>query len=100
MGDWTLTVLRHLRVYGPCSVRDLASKIPLHGHPLETLPAKLRAAYNRQAVYRAVYELRRVGLAERLAEESYDVTEKGRLFLAEWVPAGVRRKQPVLFEGC
>ena len=55
-----------LRIHGPCSICDLAE----HVH------------HERQAVYSAVYQLRRDGLADRLGPASYDVTEAGRAHLA------------------
>lgn len=55
-----------LRIYGPCSNVELARKL----------------GRDREAVYRAVYELREMGLAERTGEASYDVTEAGRASLA------------------
>jgi hypothetical protein len=62
-----LRVLWGLRIHGPLSICDLTDRI---GHD------------DRQAVYAAVYRLRRDGLADRLGPASYDVTEQGRAFLA------------------
>lgn len=58
-------VLWGLRIYGPCSVLDLSR----------------HTNRERESVYGAVYQLRTLGLADRLGEASYDITEMGRLAL-------------------
>jgi Mn-dependent DtxR family transcriptional regulator len=68
-----------LRIYGPCSNVSLAEKL----------------GRDREAVYGAVYELRELGLVDRLGPASYDVTEAGRAALA----APAERQQTLFGEG-
>jgi predicted transcriptional regulator len=75
-----------LRIYGPCSNVELARKL----------------GRDREQVYGTVYKLRDLGLAERLGEASYDVTEAGRAALAapaegDATPASPREFQGTLF---
>lgn len=72
-----------LRVYGPCSIAELAGKI----------------GRERESVYRAVYELRELGLLDRLGPASYDVTPEGRVFLGLPAPGEpeLAEKQGMLF---
>lgn len=74
-----------LRIYGPCSNIELARKL----------------GRDRESVYGAVYVLRDMGLAHRLGEASYDVTEEGRAFLEtpEDVVSASGERQGLLFDG-
>jgi Mn-dependent DtxR family transcriptional regulator len=65
MGPAMRDCLWGLRIYGPCSNVELARKL----------------GRDREAVYGSVYKLRELGLADRMGEASYDVTEAGRAFL-------------------
>jgi hypothetical protein len=74
MSDHLLRVLQYLRVYGPCSVRALTIK--MHGRW-----TKARRA-NRNRVYRACYELERLGLVGHIGEALWDVSEAGKVRFA------------------